>query len=98
MLFRMSDKCLELQTKSGKCSDDFYRALENYTARKRTSRQNVTAGKRCGSLARIYGDSLDELLACLRADPDSDAARAAIDQTLESKTRLAKDIALIPSV
>jgi hypothetical protein len=97
MLFRMSDKCLELQTKSVKCSDDFYRALEHYTDRKRTSRQNVTAGKRCGSLARIYGDSLDELLACLRADPDSDAAQAQIDQTLESKTRLAKDIALIPS-
>ena len=97
MLCRMSDTCLELQTKSSKCSDDFYRALENYTARKRTSRQNVTAGSRCNSLARIYGDSLDELLACLRADEPSEAAQAAIDQIIENKTRLAKDIALISS-
>lgn len=93
----MSDTCLELQTKSGKCSDDFYRALEHFTARKRTSRQSVTAGKRCGSLARIYGDSLDELLACLRAGEDSEAAQQRIDQTLESKRRLVRDIALIPS-
>jgi hypothetical protein len=93
----MSDKCLELQSKSGKCSDDFYRALEHYTTQKRTSRQSINAGKRCGSLGRIYGDSLDELLACLRAGENSEAAQQTIDRTIERKRLLVRDIALIPS-
>jgi hypothetical protein len=97
MLFGMTDRCLELQSKSGKCSDDFYRALKDYTTQKRTSRQSMNAGRRCGSLARIYEDSLDQLLACLREDENSEAAQQKIDQTLECKRLLVKDIALIPS-
>jgi len=93
----MTDRYVELLSKSGKCSDDFYRALKHYTTQKRTSRQSVNAGKRCGSLARIYDDSLDELLACLRADEDSEGAQQKIDKTLERKRLLVKDIELIPS-
>jgi hypothetical protein len=94
----MSERCLELQSRSGKCSEDFYRALKDYTTGKRTSRQSINAVKRCGSLARIYSDSLDELLVCLRANEDSEAAQQKIDRALESKRLLVKDIELIPSV
>jgi hypothetical protein len=96
MLSRMSDKCLELQIKSGKCSDDFYRTLKLCTTEKRTSRQIITAGKQCSSLASIYDNSLDKLLACLRMDEQSESEQKRIEETLEYRRLLMNDIELIP--
>ena len=87
--------CIELQEKSGRHGDDFYRCLKTLRKHVGNSRQSKKAADRCKILAGIYDRSLDEFLVSLKEQQPSNSVAAEIAKALEFKRALNAETELI---
>ena len=86
---------MDLQRRSRKRGDDFYRFFNLWTKHSGNELQARNVADRCRSLAAIYHGCLAEFLICLKEQEPSELIDREIDRVLELKRLLAEKTKLL---